>query len=118
LSWRRRWHRYCNTDRVGGGYGRHAKQPDLRWGDLEVTSNMKSPPGVHRMTSRRDVLGGMLAAGAALAEARPARASGSLTFVSYGGSYGDSVEKYLLAPFRQKTGIAVSLGVNSTLAGL
>ena len=79
---------------------------------------MKSPPGVHRTTSRRDVLGGMLAAGAALAEARPARASGSLTFVSYGGSYGDSVEKYLLAPFRQKTGIAVSLGVNSTLAGL
>jgi putative spermidine/putrescine transport system substrate-binding protein len=60
----------------------------------------------------------MLAAGAALAGARPARAAGSLTFVSYGGSYGDSVEKYLLTPFRQKTGIAVSLGVNSTLAGL
>ena len=38
--------------------------------------------------------------------------------MSYGGSYEESLEKYILAPFRQKTGIAVSLGVNSTLAGL
>lgn len=62
---------------------------------------------------------GSLALGASLAGNRRARAADSkLTFVSYGGSYGDSLEKYILAPFRQKTGIAVSLGVNSTLAGL
>ena len=67
---------------------------------------------------RREMMGGLLAAGALLGGTRIAHAAGSsLNFVSYGGSYGDSVEKYLLAPFRAKTGIAVTLGVNSTLAG-
>lgn len=68
---------------------------------------------------RREMMGGLLAAGALLGGTRIAHAAGSsLNFVSYGGSYGNSVEKYLLAPFRAKTGIAVTLGVNSTLAGL
>jgi putative spermidine/putrescine transport system substrate-binding protein len=69
---------------------------------------------------RRTVLGAALGGAAALgSRSRAARAAADqVTFVSYGGSYGESLEKYILAPFRQKTGIAVSLGVNSTLAGL
>lgn len=41
-----------------------------------------------------------------------------LNFVSYGGSYGDAVKKYLVDPFERDIEIPVSLGVNATLAGL
>jgi putative spermidine/putrescine transport system substrate-binding protein len=41
---------------------------------------------------------------------------GSLTMVSYGGSYNDNVQKSFLDPFTKETGIKVNLGENTALA--
>src|SRR6185437_16510369 len=78
--------------------------------------------------SRRQVLKG-IAIGGAMAGASAiltgagsggtaSAAEGTLNFVSYGGSYGDAVKKYLVEPFQAETKINVSQGVNSSLAGL
>ena len=68
------------------------------------------------MVGRRAVLGGM--AGAAfIAHAPRLRAqSGPLNFVSYGGSYGDAVNKHLVKPFEKESGLTVQQGVNQALA--
>ena len=91
-------------------------------------STARFPSQLRRAPSRRRFLQdvGLGAAGLAapsiLAEfgfgcdARAAEAT--LNFVSYGGSYGDAVKKYLVDPFQAETKINVSLGVNSTLAAL
>jgi putative spermidine/putrescine transport system substrate-binding protein len=83
-----------------------------------MSGNPRSTNAAGHAIRRRTVLGAALGGAASLGSGPARAAGGEVTFVSYGGSYGESLEKYILAPFRQKTGIAVSLGVNSTLAGL
>ena len=49
---------------------------------------------------------------------RAQAAEGTINFVTYGGFYGDAIKKYLIEPFIAESRIDVSMGVNSTLAGL
>ncbi len=66
--------------------------------------------------TRRQFVGGLAAAGL-LARAPILRAeTAPLNFVTYGGSYGDAVNKYLVKPFEQESGLTVRQGVNSALA--
>src|SRR3954453_7590541 len=66
--------------------------------------------------TRRRFVGGVAAAGlltrapGILAQAAP------LNFVSYGGSYGDAVNKHLVKPFEKESGLTVKQGVNQALA--
>ena len=66
--------------------------------------------------TRRQFVGGLAAAGllarapGALAQAAP------LNFVSYGGSYGEAVNKHLVKPFEKESGLTVQQGVNQALA--
>lgn len=41
-----------------------------------------------------------------------------LNFVTYGGSYGDAIEKHLIKPFEAQSGITVQHGINQALAPL
>jgi putative spermidine/putrescine transport system substrate-binding protein len=72
--------------------------------------------GAGKNLTRRKFVGGIAAAGL-LARAPGLLAQPApLNFVSYGGSYGDAVNKYLVKPFEKESGIAVQQGVNSALA--
>jgi putative spermidine/putrescine transport system substrate-binding protein len=66
--------------------------------------------------TRRRFVGGIAAAGMlARAPGVPAQAD-PLNFVTYGGSYGDAVKKFLVAPFEKESGLTVQVGANSALA--
>src|SRR4029077_9664707 len=47
-----------------------------------------------------------------LAQAAP------VVFVTYGGSYGDAVNKHLVKPFEKESGLTVQQGVNEALAAV
>ena len=47
-----------------------------------------------------------------------AKASGTVTFVSYGGSYNENLRKSILDPFERQSDIKVKLGENTSLAPL
>ncbi|MHB0773870.1 ABC transporter substrate-binding protein [Bradyrhizobium sp. 1.29L] len=71
---------------------------------------------------RRDVLTGALKLGAALSLSAPfvgprrAQAAGSVTLVSWGGSWGDLVKEVLIRPFTAETGISVEYLTGPDLA--
>ena len=65
--------------------------------------------------SRRQVVGGLAATLLGGAPAIHAQA-GPLSFVSFGGSYGDAVGKHLVKPFEKESGLMVQHGVNQALA--
>jgi putative spermidine/putrescine transport system substrate-binding protein len=88
--------------------GQHAQHTD----PLDGTAAPAAGAGV----TRRQFVGGLAAAGliarapAVLAQAAP------INFVSYGGSYGDAVNKFLVKPFEKESGLVVKQGVNQALA--
>ncbi len=47
-----------------------------------------------------------------------AKSAGTVTFVSYGGSYNENLRKSMLDPFEQQSDIKVKLGENTSLAPL
>ena len=58
-----------------------------------------------------------LAGAAVIAHAPVIRAqAGTFNFTSYGGSYGDAVNKHLVKPFEKESGLTVQQGVNQALA--
>ena len=65
--------------------------------------------------SRRQVVGGLAATLLGGAPAIHAQAA-PLSFVSFGGSYGDAVGKHLVKPFEKESGLTVQHGVNQALA--
>ena len=61
---------------------------------------------------RREFVGGLVAA-SLLARAPGVFAQPApLNFVSYGGSYGEAVNKHLVKPFEKESGLTVQQGVN------
>ena len=66
--------------------------------------------------TRRQFVGG-LAAASLLARAPAVRAQAApLNFVTYGGSYGEAVNKHLVKAFEKESGVTVQQGVNQALA--
>ncbi|MHB0773878.1 ABC transporter substrate-binding protein [Bradyrhizobium sp. 1.29L] len=71
---------------------------------------------------RRDVLTGALKLGAAFSVSapsilpRPAQAATTISFASYGGSYGDFVKQCWIKPFTAETGISVEFITGATTA--
>lgn len=66
--------------------------------------------------TRRRFVSGLTAAGLLVGAPSLRAQPAPLTFVTYGGSYGAAVSKFLVKPFEQESGITVRQGVNSALA--
>jgi putative spermidine/putrescine transport system substrate-binding protein len=77
-----------------------------------------SDPIVRRRVTRRRFVGGL--AGASLVARLPnALAQPTpINFVTYGGSYGDAVNKHLVKPFEKESGLTVQQGVSEALAAV
>ncbi|NDE41426.1 MAG: extracellular solute-binding protein [Betaproteobacteria bacterium] len=74
-------------------------------------------PDSDRPAMRRRTLVKAIAGAAAVAQVPLIRAqSATFNFTSYGGSYGDAVNKHLVKPFEKESGLSVQQGVNQALA--
>ena len=78
-----------------------------------------APPSIGRGTISRRQFVGRLAGASLLARApRVLAQSTPLNFVTYGGSYGDAVNKHLVKPFERESGLTVQQSVNEALAAV
>ena len=75
----------------------------------------RSAPHLPSATRRR-LVGGLAAAGALAHAPRLWAQPAPLNFVSYGGSYGEAVNKHLVKAFEKESGLTVQQGVNQALA--
>jgi putative spermidine/putrescine transport system substrate-binding protein len=66
--------------------------------------------------TRRDFIAGVAAAGLLARVPSVFGQSTPVNFVTYGGSYGDAVNKFLVKPFESESGVTVQQGINSALA--
>jgi len=83
---------------------------------ITAASAASMPSGEPRAATRRRFVGGLAAAGLLMPLGRLRAQGAPLNFVTYGGSYGDAVNKHLVKPFEKESGMTVQQGANQALA--
>ena len=89
----------------------------MKDGSHSSAESMTSTSLKRKKMSRRRFIAGLTGA-SLLGRAPSLLAQTPINFVTYGGSYGEAVNKYLVKPFEKESGVTVQQGVSEALAAV